>query len=110
MISLGLVFFYYWIILFSIIGYGYLFSKFFLLKSSENNCVGYVGFYGIFSLLLISYLSSFLLPHTLFFNSIIIGAGFFYFCISKQKISFKKIYDYYLTKMIVFLLKKIKII
>ena len=54
MISLGLVFFYYWIILFSIIGYGYLFSKFFLLKSSENNYVGYVGFYGIFSLLLIS--------------------------------------------------------
>ena len=28
----------------------------------------------------------------------------------KQKISFKKNYDYYLTKMIVFLLKKIKII
>ena len=67
MISLGLVFFYYWIILFSIIGYGYLFSKFFLLKSSENNYVGYVGFYGIFSLLLISYFSSFLVPHSLFF-------------------------------------------
>jgi len=28
----------------------------------------------------------------------------------KQKIYFKKNYDYYLTKMIVFLLKKIKII
>ena len=88
MISLGLVFFYYWIILFSIIGYGYLFSKFFFLKSSENNyvgCVGYAGFYGIFSLLLISYLSSFLVPHNLFFNSIIIGFGFLYFLISKKK-------------------------
>ena len=85
MISLGLVFFYYWIILFSIIGYGYLFSKFFLLKSNENKDIGYVGLYGIFSLLLISYLSSFLVPHTLFFNSIIIGIGFLYFWISKQK-------------------------
>ena len=85
MISLGLVFFYYWIILFSIIGYGLLFSKFFLLKSNENDDIGYVGLYGIFSLLLISYFSSFLVPHTLFFNSIIIGIGFLYFWISKQK-------------------------
>ena len=85
MISFGLIFFYYWVILFSIIGYGLLFSKFFLLKSNENDDIGYVGLYGVFSLLLISYLSSFLLPHTLFFNSIIIGGGFLYFWVSKQK-------------------------
>ena len=60
MISFGLIFIYYWVILFSIIGYGLLFSKFFLLKSTENDDIGYVGFYGIFSLLLISYFSSFL--------------------------------------------------
>ena len=85
MISFGLIFFYYWVILFSIIGYGLLFSKFFLLKSTENDDIGYVGFYGIFSLLLISYFSSFLVPHNLFFNSIFIGIGFLYFWISKQK-------------------------
>ena len=84
MISFALIFFYYWIIIFSILGYGFLFSKFFLLKSNENNEIGYIGFYGIFSLLLISYFSSLLLPHKIFFNSIIIGFGFLYFLISKK--------------------------
>ena len=91
MISLGLVFFYYWIILFSIIGYGYLFSKFFLLKSSENNYVGYVGFYGIFSLLLISYLSSFLVPHNLFLIQLLLEVDFFIFGLQNKNFFYQTI-------------------
>ena len=74
---------YYWIIIFSIIGYGILFNKFFY-KSFEND-IGFIGIYGIFILILISYISSFILPHTELFNSILILIGFINFFINKNK-------------------------
>ena len=74
---------YYWIIIFSIIGYGVLFNQF-ILKTSERN-IGFIGIYGIFSLLLISYFSSFFVPHNILFNSIIIGIGLIYFLVSLKK-------------------------
>ena len=64
---------YYWLIIFSIIGYGVFFSKFFLSSKSEN--IGFIGIYGIFLLLLISYLSSFFIPHTQIFNSVVLLLG-----------------------------------
>ena len=64
---------YYWLIIFSIIGYGVFFNKFFL--SSESKNIGFIGIYGIFLLLLISYLSSFFLPHTQIFNSVVLLLG-----------------------------------
>ena len=106
MFSLGLVFFYYWIILFSIIGYGFLFSKFLLLKSTENNDIGYIGFYGIFLLLLISYFSNLIIPHNIFFNSIIIGFGFIIFLFQKKKLFELK---YFKILIIVFFLLLITI-
>ena len=83
--SFFLLFLYYWVIIFSVVGYGLFFSKYILVKSNSNINIGYIGLYGIFSLLLISYFSSFFLPHTIFFNFIIIGAGFIYFFIANRK-------------------------
>ena len=74
---------YYWIIIFSIIGYGILFNKFFY-KSLEKD-IGFIGIYGIFILILISYISSFIFPHTELFNSILILIGLINFFINKNK-------------------------
>ena len=73
---------YYWLIIFSIIGYGVFFNKIFLVSESKN--LGFIGLYGIFLLLLISYLSSFFLPHTQIFNSVILLLGLINFLINKE--------------------------
>ena len=75
---------YYWLIIFSIIGYGLLFNKIFLRSESRN--LGFIGIYGIFSLLLISYISSFFLPHTQIFNLAVLSLGLINFFINKVKI------------------------
>ena len=72
---------YYWLIIFSIIGYGLLFNKIFLRSESQN--LGFIGIYGIFSLLLISYISSFFLPHTQIFNLAVLSLGLINFFINK---------------------------
>jgi len=84
---------YYWLIIFSIIGYGVFFNKFFLRSESAN--LGFIGIYGIFSLLLISYLSSFFLPHTQIFNSAVLLFGLINFYINKT------IFDKNLKKLLV---------
>ena len=83
---------YYWLIIFSIIGYGLLFNKIFLRSESQN--LGFIGIYGIFSLLLISYISSFFLPHTQIFNLVILSLGLINFFINKV------IFDKELKKLI----------
>jgi hypothetical protein len=83
MISFLTLFIYYWVIIFSIVGYGILFNKFFY-KSSEND-IGFIGIYGIFFLILISYITSFFFPHTELFNLIIIIIGLINFFINKEK-------------------------
>ena len=81
--SLIILLTYYWLITFSLVGYGILFNQVFL-KSSEND-IGYVGFYGVFILILFSYISSFFLPHTELFNSIILLIGLINILINKEK-------------------------
>ena len=83
---------YYWLIIFSIIGYGLLFNKIFLRSESQN--LGFIGIYGIFSLLLISYISSFFLPHTQIFNLVVLLLGLINFFINKV------IFDKELKKLI----------
>jgi len=78
---------YYWLIIFSIVGYGILFNKFFY-KSLEND-IGFIGIYGIFFLIFISYITSFFVPHTEIFNSIIIIIGLISFFINKNEIIIK---------------------
>ena len=50
----------YFFLTFSVIGYGFLFSKY-LTKYNKYSNIGYLGLYGIFTLTLISYLSNFFL-------------------------------------------------
>ena len=84
---------YYWIIIFSVIGYGVFFDKYFLRAESRN--IGFIGIYGIFSLSLISYFSSFFLPHTQIFNSVVLLLGIIYFFINKH------IFDKNLKKLLI---------
>ena len=74
---------YYWLITFSLVGYGILFDKLFL-GSSEND-IGYVGFYGIFILILLSYISSFFIPHSELFNSGVLLIGLINILINRKK-------------------------
>jgi hypothetical protein len=80
--------FYYWIITFSIVGYGILFNQYFL--KSHDKDIGFIGIYGIFILIFISYLSSFFLSHTEIFNSILLVIGFVNFCFNWSNIIIQK--------------------
>ena len=73
---------YYWLITFSIIGYGILFNNFFL---KDTNNIGFIGIYGIFSLTLLSYLINFFLPHTESINVLILLVGLINFLVSIKK-------------------------
>ena len=77
-------FFYYYLILFSIIGYGNISSK--LLKRELS--LGEIGFYGLISMILISYITNFIIPHNYIHNSILILVGIisFYFYIIKPEL------------------------
>jgi len=83
---------YYFIILFSIIGYGYL-----LLNFEKNNKIylnlGYIGIVGLFFLITYSYLSNIFIPHSKSHNIIVIIFGlisFLYFFIKNYKKRFFK--------------------
>ena len=81
--SLLILLIYYWLITFSLVGYGILFNKLFL--GSSDNDIGYVGFYGIFILILFSYISSFFIPHSELFNSVILSIGLINILINRKK-------------------------
>ena len=63
--------FYYVLILFSIIGYGIFFLRLCKLNTKLEN-FGYIGIFGIFFLIIYSYLSNFFIAHTEIHNVIII--------------------------------------
>ena len=81
---------FYFLLLTSIIGYGYFFANFFSKKNESN--LGYIGLYGIFLLILISYVSNFFIAHSLHFNSLILlfGLGSFFLFIFKNYKNEKK--------------------
>tara|TARA_B100001121_G_C18670667_1_gene613628 strand:+ start:273 stop:1937 length:1665 start_codon:yes stop_codon:yes gene_type:complete len=67
----------YFFLTFSVIGYGFLFSKY-LTKYNKYSNIGYTGLYGIFTLTLISYLSNLFFKHDYLHNSLIIFIGFLF--------------------------------
>ena len=67
----------YLFLLFSIIGYGYVLNNYFFKLKNLN--FGYLGFFGIFLLLFVSYLSHIFFAHDKIFNSIILIFGLFFF-------------------------------
>jgi hypothetical protein len=83
-----MIFFYYFLISFSILGFGLMFNQFMKMRF-EN--LGTIGFAGIFSLILISYISSIFVSHNYFFNLIILFVGliFFFYFFSKKNIDIK---------------------
>ena len=82
MVSNYLIFFLsYFLVVFSVIGYGYLGVKLCKINIAEDE-IGFVGLIGIFFLILYSYLSHFFVSHGYFHNIILICIGLtslFYF-------------------------------
>ena len=95
----------YFIILFSIIGYGY-----FLLSFEKNNKnhlnFGYIGVLGLFFLIIYSYLSNIFIPHSKNHNIVVIIFGlisFLYFIIKYYKKKFfKKNFIFFLSVFLLF--------
>ena len=75
--NLFLYIFFYFFLLFSIIGFGNLLQKLFF-KDHEIS-IGYLGFFGIFLLLIISYALNIFIPLSSNINFIILIIGFIFF-------------------------------
>ena len=71
MIEILFYFFFYLLVVFSVIGYGFISSKIICNKFS----LGEIGFIGLLTLILISYSTNFLIPHSIIHNSVIIIIG-----------------------------------
>jgi hypothetical protein len=74
----------YFLIAISVIGYGLLFKSF--QNSQEKINFGYAGMYGLFILIIYSYLSSFFIAHSIYHNTIIIILGLLLFLLKITKI------------------------
>ena len=81
MINILFFFICYFLILISIMGYG------FLLDSKEKNffSIGFLGLKGLFILIILSYLTNFFTPHNLIHNSIILTIGILLFLYNYKK-------------------------
>ena len=97
--KLSIFLLFYFLIVFSIIGYGNLFS--FIFKRSYT--IGERGLIGILFLIIISYITNFFLPHSLTHNSLIITFGLLSFVIYTIK-NFKKNIKELLPVLVIFLI------
>ena len=86
--NLFIFIFYYVLILFSIMGYGFFFLKLCRLDPRLEN-FGYIGIFGIFVLIIYSYLSNFFIAHTEIHNVLIILLGTFFFIFLVRKFNFE---------------------
>ena len=68
----------YFIILYSVLGFGLIIERIFFKKNFKDN-FGYVGLYGIFFLIIYSYFSSLIIEHNIFHNVFILSVGLIYF-------------------------------
>ena len=84
----------YFLIIYSVLGYGLLVENIFNKKSISYD-FGYLGLYGIFFLIIYSYFSHLFIAHNLLHNSIIIIFGLLYFLINLEKFLQRKILFYY---------------
>jgi hypothetical protein len=74
----------YFLVAISVIGYGLLFKSF---KNSQKKInFGYAGIFGIFILIIYSYMSSFFIAHNIVHNSIIIFLGTLFFFLKIKKV------------------------
>ena len=69
---------FYFVCIYSVVGYGFVFKRLFLKISYQEDHV-FLGFYGIFFLTIYSYISHFFLSHNLYHNVILIVVGILFF-------------------------------
>ena len=89
--------FIYAVLTISIIGYGLIFSKKFTRYNNfqyENISIGYVGIFGIFFSIIISYLTNLFFPHNNLHNLIFIIIGIIFF-LSLRNYANKKLFSKY---------------
>ena len=101
-------FIFYNLILFSVLGFGFIASKIFF-KNRLNNNLGFVGLFGLFFLLIYSYYSHCFIPHDYIHNVIILLIGLFlfvYFIKDFDFLSFKILLVVFLFLFLVLLLFK----
>ncbi len=103
-----LFFSYYFIIIFSALGYGLIFSKLINKKIRYDN-LGYIGLLGIYILIFYSYLSNLFLAHSQIHNSIVLVTGLFFFIFFIRR-KLKKIKKEIIYSSLVFLCLFISII
>ena len=72
------LFIFYFLTIFSVLGYGNFFSSLLKFKGFSNN-VGYQGLIGIIFLIIYSYISNVFYPHTQIHNFIILTIGLIIF-------------------------------
>lgn len=88
---------FYYLIIFSTLGYGYFFLINFLKLNGKSQVaeinIGFVGLSGLFFLILISYFTNFFFPHNKIFNSLLLLIGLIYFFFIKKNF-FKKDFLY----------------
>ena len=94
-----MILFYFPLILVSILGYGFFTSKKIIELRTLN--LGFQGIVGIFFLLLISYISTQFIAHSVAFNSIVILIGLIFFLIYMKE--FNKEKSFKLLFLILFL-------
>ena len=94
----------YFLVSFSILGYGIIFAKIFRLKLRN---FGFIGFYGLSLLTFISYITAPFFIHNYSFNLIILVIGLLSFAlIFKEKIDLKKNLFIHLIIFLIFILFK----
>jgi hypothetical protein len=81
-------FIFYFIIIFSVVGYGLFISNIVNLLDIRKN-FGYSGLLGLFFLTIYSYISNFFLPHNLVHNTILVLIGIFFYLYFLRKKIFK---------------------
>jgi hypothetical protein len=95
---------FYFFIFYSVIGYGWLFSK--IINKKDENNIGYIGIYGLFFITLYSYISHHFTAHKELHNLIFISLGFLfyiYFLIQSYKNNLNNHYLFLLIISLVFI-------
>ena len=92
-----ILFSFYFLIIFSVMGYGAIISNY-VLKYGKNFNYGFYGLFGVLFLIVYSYISNFFYSHNIYHNSVLLLFGIigFLFHLSKNQKLYKNEYKYIL--------------
>ena len=92
---------FYFICIYSTFGYGLIFKRIFLKENTLDN-YNYIGFYGIFFLIIYSYISHFFLSHNFYHNLILLVIGLIFFFINLKNLI--KIRSFFISNVVFLIL------